>query len=141
MQLFIYLELIESINFTNFKTYQKLPIEFVKNQFPEVLVVDFDNFSESYWVDYQIKLLDEFEAVFVYIASDKNAKVLGLMRFFEKLIRLSHKLRIVSASENQLINKILKPLGEKVIFIEPESLDYQNHLRNFLVHSNPKQPS
>jgi hypothetical protein len=133
MQLFIYLELIESIDFTNHRTYQKSPIEFVKNQCSEVLVVDLDNFSEAYYLAYSINLLDTSELVFVYIASDKNAKVLALMRFFEKLMQIGDKIKVVAVSENQVLNKILKPLGEKVIFTTLESLDYQSQVRNFFI--------
>jgi hypothetical protein len=133
MQLFIYLELIESIDFTNHRTYQKSPIEFVKNQCSEVLVVDLDNFSEAYYLAYSINLLDTSELVFVYIASDKNAKVLALMRFFEKLMQIGDKIKVVAVSENQVLNKILKPLGENVIFTTLESLDYQSQVRNFFI--------
>ncbi|MCU0445305.1 MAG: hypothetical protein MUE85_10340 [Microscillaceae bacterium] len=130
MKLFIHLELIEALNLTKSPGYQKPLLESLKKTFPEVLGYDLDNFSDAHWIDTQIKLIAEAEKVFVYIISDKNAKTQALLRFFEKLIRCPQPLQVWAVSENLILNKLLKPLGERLILNSPPD-NLENQLAEF----------
>lgn len=128
-KLVIYVKVINEISFQ----YQNELLSWMKNQFPDLVYIDFDSKSDRTIVEQTKKIIqtEDFEEIYLLIASEKNS-TLGIFTFLlNSLKKQGEQLSILQLDEHEQISKLLKPLSKNIV--QAASLEKQKDtLSNWL---------
>jgi hypothetical protein len=109
--LFIYIELNEAQKISYFKE----QIKWVKNTFPQIHIIEFDNFSDGILVDIAIDQIKKSTNIFVLIEVKNNTSEPGLItRFLNSLTRLKEKnFHFIFNGNYVILERMVKTFGEE----------------------------
>jgi hypothetical protein len=127
--LFIYIEINEAQKISYFKE----QIDWVKNNFPQIQIIEFDNFSEGFIVDIAIDLIKKSANIFVLMEVKNNASEPGLItRFLNSLKRLKEKnIRLIFNGNNLILERMIKAFGEENYNLNLNLEEQKDHISHF----------
>lgn len=128
MQVLIHIEVANEFS----GSYQKPIISWAKEQFPNLVTFDFDNFSEPSIMDYGIDLLKQAEQVIVIIDADTEDKAGSLVKFMNKLTKEKDKSQLVVLNgNNQVLEKMAKILRSGHFLKNVDLLEQKKLVKSF----------
>ncbi|MFN6943787.1 MAG: hypothetical protein ACK4ND_02495 [Cytophagaceae bacterium] len=103
--------------------------EAVGNLYAEdILLIDIDNWSEPDFVNYVYNIINGAEKIFVYVETISEETSGVLRKIFEALIEKKEQVTLIKAGENEVIQRLLKPLQKQTY----ENTDLERMLKGFL---------
>jgi hypothetical protein len=99
----------------------------------DLIVLDFDNYSDSYLVDKTIEMIKTSGKIVVLIEAEELDHCGQITKFLNKLIRIGHKnILILFNGRNSIIEKMLKIIDKDQLITEFNMDKQGDILLNFL---------
>ena len=118
---YIWIQLLEK----NKIAYESPLCRWVKDHVPELLVFDFDNYSDKYLIDGAINLLTGNNKIIIEIDATENVETGSVTRFINKLVRINNnRLLVIQHGNNALIEKMIETSRSKYIINAKRSVQH-----------------
>jgi nucleoside-triphosphatase THEP1 len=113
-------------------TYQKPILQWVKQGFPAVTVLDLDQRSEPVLVTYACRLLEEAEQAVIYFIGEKEAGFATLTPLLEQIIRQRHKCLVLLQGQHPRLHRMLSARSDLRYFFSEEEEELRERVRELL---------
>jgi hypothetical protein len=110
-------------------TYQKPPLQWVKQTFPDTTTLDLDDRSDALLVRYACRVLEEANQVIIYFQSEKEAGFGTLAPLLEQVIRQRQKCLVLLQGQHPRLHRMLQARPELPFFSSEEEADLREKMQ------------
>lgn len=136
MRLLVHIDIFKEINLsTKYEDsyYQKPLIEHIKSTYPQVIVYEFDNHSDSLVTAQVFPLVAQASHIALVINEKTEGNIQGLLKFTENILKNKSKCNICFLNtKNTLLMKLFMPLGNEKIYQHTDFAQQKNMLAEWV---------